>query len=94
MEVLLSRMFLWHPTGLALFCIQMSVVVMTLTLGGLFYGQTKKVLDAQTAFYRHINWRLEPISLEKELKNMRRLGIVAVIFGVLLFVCAIYLQVA
>jgi hypothetical protein len=45
------------------------------------------VIEAQKAFYAKINWRMEPISLKKEIRNTRLMGLFLVFFvlGAILF---------
>jgi hypothetical protein len=40
----------------------------------------RKVIDAQIALYRPFNWKLEPISMEKEIRNTRIMGWIMVLF--------------
>jgi len=46
----------------------------------------EKVIELQKKFYAKINWRLEPISMEKELKNTRVMGRILVVLATLLFI--------
>lgn len=62
--------------------IQLAVVITAAILGIFLISQPKRAIDIQIAFYRLINWKIEPISMEKEIKNTR-------IMGVLTAACAI-----
>lgn len=39
-------------------------------------------IEIQRRFYEQINWRIEPISLEKELRNTRIMGFLLIILSV------------
>jgi uncharacterized membrane protein HdeD (DUF308 family) len=41
----------------------------------------RKAIDFQIAFYRRINWRMEPIDLKRELRSTRAMGFIAVVCG-------------
>ena len=45
-------------------------------------------IELQRKFYEKINWRLVPISMERELRNMRRAGAFLIVFS---FVALIYI---
>ncbi len=65
------------------FCIQLTIVVIAIAFGALVAWKPKKTIDIQTAFYRPFNWKLEPISMEKEIRNTRIMGLAVLIFGIL-----------
>ena len=49
---------------------------------GLFlFFSPLKAFDLQRRFYTLINWRIEPISVEKEIRNTRWMGIFTVVFA-------------
>ena len=41
----------------------------------------RKIIRIQQAFYARINWRIEPISMDKEIANTRTMGIFLVVCG-------------
>lgn len=65
------------------FCMQLTIVAIVIVFGVLVAWKPKKIIDMQTALYRPFNWRLEPISMEKEIKNTRLMGLVLLILGVI-----------
>ena len=65
------------------FCVKLTIVVITIVFGALLAWKPKKTIDIQTALYRPFNWKLEPISMEKEIKNTRIMGLVVLILGTL-----------
>jgi len=65
------------------FCIQLTIVVIATLFGALVAWKPKKIIDIQTALYRPFNWKLEPISMEKEIKNTRIMGLTVLILGIL-----------
>ncbi len=68
---------------MSIFCVQLILAVITIALGTLVASSPKKVIDIQIALYRSCNWKLEPISMEKELKNTRMMGLAAAILGII-----------
>lgn len=55
--------------------ISRSCLVMGMIFGALVAWHPKKILDAQIAFYKHVNWKMQPISMEKEVRNTRMMGL-------------------
>ncbi len=74
----------------------MSVVEISLTgfsvaAGALSYFlcfRTEKAISLQIRFYTLINWRVEPISMEREIRSTRFMGEFLFVFTVL--ACAYY----
>ena len=50
--------------------------------GGSFVVAPQGTINVQIAFYRWINWRIEPLSWEKEIRNTRIMGVIAFVAGV------------
>ena len=50
------------------------VSFLSLVLGILIYRQPDQTIRLQQKFYEKINWRMEPISMEKEIRNTRVMG--------------------
>ncbi len=45
-------------------------------------------IEVQRRFYEKINWRIEPISMQKELRNTKIMGIFLIILSCLLIIYA------
>jgi hypothetical protein len=58
----------------------------SLALGLFFYLRPKQVIDLQIKFYAMINWRMEPISWGKEIRNTRWMGLSVIILAFVAFV--------
>ena len=56
----------------------------TIALGIFLISRPKKVIERQIKFYKLINWKMEPVSWEKEIRNTRIMGIIAFVCGVLI----------
>ncbi len=57
-------------------------------LFGLFiYLNSSATIDLQKKFYSLINWKMEPISLPKEIRNTKVMGVSLMIFVIL---CCFY----
>ncbi len=61
--------------GICLFCVQLSIAVIAIIFGTLLAWKPKKTIDIQIALYRPFNWKIEPISMEKEIRNTRIMGL-------------------
>lgn len=66
---------------ICLFCIQLAIVVIAIVFGALLAWKPKKTIDIQIAIYRPFNWKIEPISMEKEIRNTRIMGLTVLILG-------------
>ncbi len=72
--------------------IQLVVAITAIILGVFLILQPKRAIDIQMAFYRLINWKIEPISMEKEVKNTRIMGLFVAICGIISFIYIIIKQ--
>jgi hypothetical protein len=65
------------------FCVQLTIVVIAIAFGALIAWKPKKTIDIQIALYRPFNWKIEPISMEKEIRNTRIMGLTVLVLGIL-----------
>ena len=49
------------------------------SIGLLLFLRPSMAIDIQRKFYAFINWRMEPISMQKELRSTRIMGIIFII---------------
>ena len=63
---------------------------MSLVLGAFLMARPKQAIKRQIEVYRRINWKMEPISWDKEIRNTRLMGAVALFCGVLTFVLVVF----
>ena len=71
--------------AICVYCVRLTIAVIAIVFGALIAWKPKKAIDIQIALYRPFNWKLEPISWEKEIKNMRTMGLTVLIAGILTF---------
>jgi len=64
------------------FCTQLTIVFIAIVFGGLLAWKPKKIIDIQIALYRPFNWKIEPISMKKEIRNTRIMGLAVLVLGV------------
>ena len=57
----------------------------SLGIGFLCIKNPAGVIRFQQIFYEHINWRLEPISLKKEIRNTRVMGFFLILVALATF---------
>ncbi len=60
-------------------------VALSLALGGWLLVAPRRAIEFQIAFYRRINWKMEPISWRREIISTRVMGllVIVVVVGVL-----------
>ena len=71
---------------ICIFCVQL-VTVGIGVIGSLVAWKPKKAIEMQIAFYRPLNWKIEPISIEKEIRNTRIMGLTLLAVAVTGLVC-------
>lgn len=64
------------------YCTRLTIAVIAILFGSMIALKPKKTIDIQIALYRPFNWKLEPISWKKEIRNTRVMGLVVLILGV------------
>ena len=57
-------------------------VLACLVIGAFLYLKPALAIKIQIKFYEKINWRMEPVSMEKEIRNTKIMGLF--LFGVAL----------
>jgi uncharacterized membrane protein YidH (DUF202 family) len=56
---------------------------------GLFvFSKPERAIELQQAFYANINWRMEPISMQREIKSTKIMGLFLIVVTVLIIVYA------
>jgi len=63
------------------------VVAFALLFGAFVYTNPEKIIDIHKKFYSLINWRMEPISVPKEIRSTKRMGLFLILFTL---ICCIY----
>ena len=56
------------------------IVIFSLCIGFIIYRFPYHVFEIQRKFYTLINWRIEPISMQKEIRNTRIMGLFLMLF--------------
>lgn len=51
----------------------------SIVMGLFLFLKPSMVIELQKKFYEKINWRIEPISMQKEIRNTRIMGLFLVI---------------
>lgn len=64
------------------FFLQLVIIVIAILFGALVAWKPKKTIDIQIALYRPLNWKIEPISMKKEIRNTRLMGLTVLILGI------------
>ena len=74
------------------YCLRLTIVTIAIVIGALVVWQPRKVIDTQIALYRPFNWKIEPISMEKEIRNTRLMGLSVLILGIFALVYIVLIQ--
>ena len=56
------------------------IAAASLAFGFFLTNAPLKAFEIQRRFYELINWRIEPISVKKEIRNTRWMGIFTIVF--------------
>jgi hypothetical protein len=65
--------------------ISLSAAAAGAIIGLFIYSRPAKAIEIQKSFYEKINWRIEPISMHKEIRNTAAMGLFLLIFSLLSF---------
>ena len=55
------------------------IVIMSLAIGLFLIFKPSSAIELQRRFYELINWRIEPISMQKEIRNTKLMGLFLII---------------
>jgi uncharacterized paraquat-inducible protein A len=74
--------------GFILILALLFIVFAALGYGIMLFVRPVLVIELQQRFYEKINWRMEPISMQKEIRNTRLMGVflIGVTVAAVLFV--------
>jgi len=67
-------------------CGQIVMALVGAIIGLFLFLQPSRTIELQTKFYACINWRMEPISVAREIRNTKRMGLL--LTGVAVFTLA------
>ncbi|RKY32180.1 MAG: hypothetical protein DRP74_03220 [Candidatus Omnitrophota bacterium] len=59
------------------------IVLASLTIGVFFMKKPGLAIEIQRRFYERINWRIAPISMAREIRNTRIMGLFVIIITAL-----------
>jgi hypothetical protein len=65
------------------FLILILISVVSVLIGFVLNLKPEWAIQIQKKFYEKINWRIEPISMKKEIRNTRIMGIFLIIISLL-----------
>ena len=57
------------------------VAVFSAGFGAWLIRKPRKAIETQIAFYRRINWKMEPLDWDREIRNTRIMGAMALVCG-------------
>jgi hypothetical protein len=59
------------------------LVLSSVLMGVFLVSKPSSAISIQKKFYETINWRIEPVSMAKELRNTRIMGVFLIVFNLL-----------
>ena len=66
-----------------LILISILIVVSSILIGLFLFFNPALAIEIQRRFYERINWRIEPISMSKEIRNTKIMGLFLIIISLL-----------
>ena len=69
--------------NLCLILVLISISVISILIGLFLFLNPHFSIEIQRRFYEKINWRIEPVSLSKEIRNTKIMGIFLLIMALL-----------
>ncbi len=69
------------------FLIIISISVINTLIGFFLILKPALVIEIQKKFYERINWRIEPVSVKKEIRNTRIMGLFLIVITLLMITC-------
>ncbi len=60
--------------------ISVIIILLSFLFGFLLYLKPSSAIELQRRFYEKINWKIEPVSMAKEIRNTKIMGIFVLIF--------------
>lgn len=76
----------------AAFALVFVASALSLLLGFFLFLRPMEAIDMQKKFYEKINWRIEPVSLEKEIKNTKIMGVLLLVVTLAVAIYAIFVN--
>jgi len=70
------------------FQIPIMILIVSLAIGVFLFLKPASIIEIQRKFYEKINWRVEPISMPKEIRNTKIMGLSLILMSL---VAAVYL---
>ena len=75
----------------------MCILPVTIIFASFFFGifvffKPSSTIELQRRFYEKINWRIEPISMAKEIRNTKIMGFFVVIFCIAMAIFYFFLR--
>jgi hypothetical protein len=67
-----------------------STCLFCLLLGMFLFFRSAKAIELQRRFYLLINWRIEPVSMEKELRVTRYMGIILIVMAMVVIINVLF----
>jgi hypothetical protein len=72
--------------NIAFFLIFSFIAVISALIGFFIFSSPALAIQIQKKFYQKINWRIEPISMPKEIRNTKIMGLFLLAMAVLVLV--------
>ncbi|MDD5668543.1 MAG: hypothetical protein PHE58_00720 [Candidatus Omnitrophica bacterium] len=61
--------------------------IVGIVIGLFIFCKPELAIEIQRKFYEKINWRMEPISMKKEIRNTKIMGVFLVVVSIATMVC-------
>ena len=84
---------MYYESQICLYFIPVVLIIIGMVLGIVLIWRPKRIIEIQIAFYRFFNWKVEPISMAKEIKITRIMGTTVLIIGIIALIYIIIQQI-
>jgi hypothetical protein len=72
--------------NVSIFLIFSFIALISAFIGSFLFARPASAIQIQKKFYQKINWRIEPISMPKEIRNTKIMGLFLLAMAVLVLV--------
>ena len=77
------EVLLYWLMAVPIFPVLAALSLLGVAIGLFLIMQPALAIEIQKLFYARINWRIEPISMQKEIRNTKNMGYVLLLFSLL-----------
>ena len=66
--------------------IQITIMIIGMVFGILLMWQPRKLINIEIALYKAFDWELKPVSMERQVRNTRTMGVIVFVVALVLLI--------